>query len=180
MLTWLQYRTVPAKYTSETSTGIVLVQDSSEGELEMVRSVVLATLCSCAFALHPTIRLNHPPCVAMTLLDAPWEQIAAFAAGALVGALAKDTGPSDPNLRPTPLSEIFVRPGKGKFGVGLICVRDVPAHARICKCFPPYSKTVSMSSLDTLPPEVREVIHEMWDCVNDPPGKCLVPSMRHA
>mmetsp|Transcript_16281 Transcript_16281/g.48830 ORF Transcript_16281/g.48830 Transcript_16281/m.48830 type:complete len:118 (-) Transcript_16281:7-360(-) len=32
-----------------------------------------------------------------------------------------------------------------------------------------------MNSLDKLAPEVRETLHEMWDCVNDPPGTCLVP-----
>jgi len=101
---------------------------------------------------------------------------AIFGVGAIVGALANaPVNFLDPTTRPTPLSEIYVRPNKGKYGVGLVCVRDVPRGARICKCFPPYSKTVSMASLDSLPLGVREALHEMWDCVDDPPGKCLVP-----
>jgi len=102
-----------------------------------------------------------------------------FGAGAVVGSALRGgdlLSLVDPDRKPLPLSKIYVRPGRGKFGVGLVCVRDVPQGARICKCYPDFSKTVSMASLDKLEPGVRETIHEIWDCVNYPPGKCLVPT----
>lgn len=104
----------------------------------------------------------------------------AFATGASIGAavgwLARGVdllALFDADRRPLPLSKIYVRPGQGKYGVGLICLRDVPVGARICRCYPDYSKTVATSSLRSLPPEVRSTIHEIWDCFDDPPGELL-------
>ena len=33
-----------------------------------------------------------------------------------------------------------------------------------------------MSFSDALEPEVRRTIHELWDCLDDPPGTCAVPA----
>ena len=118
----------------------------------------------------------------MLFQELSMESIVTFGAGALVGGLARGNDLRqlfDPDWRATPLSEIYVRPGKGRYGVGLICLRPVPKDARICKCFPVYSKETSIKSLDSVPLEVRETLHEMWDCFNDPPGKCLIPSASH-
>eukprot|EP00315_Gephyrocapsa_oceanica_P021192 CAMPEP_0185366918 /NCGR_PEP_ID=MMETSP1364-20130426/14039_1 /TAXON_ID=38817 /ORGANISM="Gephyrocapsa oceanica, Strain RCC1303" /LENGTH=113 /DNA_ID=CAMNT_0027967525 /DNA_START=13 /DNA_END=351 /DNA_ORIENTATION=- len=37
-------------------------------------------------------------------------------------------------LQPQGLRDVYVRPGKGSHGVGLIAIRSVPKRARICGC----------------------------------------------
>jgi len=105
-------------------------------------------------------------------LVVPDETLLAALAGLGVGALSNRLVFSTPR---TPLDQIVVRLGASKYGVGLICVQDVPEGGRICGCEARYSRTVPLSSLARLPLGVRSAIHELFDCCDDTPGMCNVP-----
>ena len=93
------------------------------------------------------------------------------ASGPLTRALAGAGGAS------TELSEIYVRPGKGSFGVGLITIRPVPAGTPIIQdCAPKFTKVVQQRDLLSLPKEVRLTVHELFDCLDDPAGTVAVPT----
>ena len=73
--------------------------------------------------------------------------------------------------------QIYVRPGKGSFGVGLITIRPVPAGTPIIQdCAPKFTKVVQQRDLLSLPKEVRLTVHELFDCLDDPAGTVAVPT----
>ncbi len=76
-----------------------------------------------------------------------------------------------------PLGEqqIYVRPGVGAHGVGLICVRDVPEGGLICRCEAEFAKPVPSWQLATLDPGVRRTVLELFDGC-DGRGTCQVPT----
>lgn len=78
-------------------------------------------------------------------------------------------------LRPKDLDKIYVRPGVGKSGVGLICIRDVPKGSRICFCSAEFSQDAYAWTLSTLPAQTRRTINELFDGF-DGTGRCLVPT----
>lgn len=73
------------------------------------------------------------------------------------------------------LEDVYVRPGVGATGVGLICLRRVPRGALICCCEAKHSKTVPTAELAAVDPEVRTAVHEMFDGL-DVDGTCTVPN----
>ncbi|KAJ1618638.1 hypothetical protein T492DRAFT_1091291 [Pavlovales sp. CCMP2436] len=95
-------------------------------------------------------------------------------AAAVVGAPLALFG-SASFVRPRSLSDIYVRPGVGRFGVGLIAVRDIQRGTRICQCESAYAKAIPRIALATLRPGVRQTIHELFDGF-DAKGNCLVPT----
>jgi len=97
--------------------------------------------------------------------------LGAFTLGAAVGVASRRRPDS---IRA--LSDIWVRPGASKFGVGLISIRPVPEGTCICYCNPRYSRTVSNRELDSFLPEVRRTIHELFDGYDEPPGTCVLPT----
>ena len=112
--------------------------------------------------------LLHP--IALPVNEAAAIALGGFAAGAFTNRIAMS-----PKLSPAPLDQIVARPGASKYGVGLICLQDVPVGGRICGCEPVLSRTVPLASLDALPTAVRSAIHELYDGVDDPPGTCSIP-----
>ena len=105
------------------------------------------------------------------LLIAAGASAGVAASGPLTRALAGAGGSS------TELSEIYVRPGKGSFGVGLITIRPVPAGTPIIQdCAPKFTKVVQQRDLLSLPKEVRLTVHELFDCLDDPAGTVAVPT----
>lgn len=78
-----------------------------------------------------------------------------------------------PELRSLP--SVFVRPGVGAFGVGLIAVRPVPKGQKICDCAAKASTRVPEAWLVSLDPAVRRVFFELFDGLA-PDGKCCVPT----
>ena len=100
----------------------------------------------------------------------------AFGAGLLARPLLDSARSRQASQAICQLANIRVRPGSGKYGVGLICVQDVPVGGRICGCEAKNSREVALSSLGRLPVEVRSAVHELFDGVDQPPGTCMVPT----
>lgn len=73
------------------------------------------------------------------------------------------------------LRDIYVRPGVGQAGVGLICIRAVPRGTVICTCTSQHSTLVPVSEVSRLPRAVRNTVHELFDGV-DTDGMCRVPN----
>ena len=65
--------------------------------------------------------------------------------------------------RPRGVDRIFVRPGVGAFGVGLIAFRAVPAGAPICSCSAEFADPVPARRLNLLPAPVRGTLLELYD-----------------
>ena len=75
-----------------------------------------------------------------------------------------------------PKLEIYVRPGVGAFGVGLICIRSVPPGACICECTAEFSDRVSALRLNMLRPSVRRTVLELFDGYDSSDGTYSVPT----
>lgn len=72
------------------------------------------------------------------------------------------------------LEDIYVRPGVGQAGVGLICIRAVPKGKTICTCASMHSRTAQRQALAGVPGAVRNTIHEMFDGWTG--DSCTVPT----
>ena len=60
------------------------------------------------------------------------------------------------------LDKIYVRPGVGSYGVGLITIRDVPKGAVICACAA-LATDYPAWRFNLLPPSVRETVLTLYD-----------------
>ena len=65
--------------------------------------------------------------------------------------------------RPAGLDGIFVRPGVGAYGVGLIAIRPVPVGGVICSCSCDNADPVPGRRLNFLRPSVRTTVLELYD-----------------
>mgnify|MGYP003342315167 CR=1 FL=1 len=76
------------------------------------------------------------------------------------------------------LSEIVVRPGATEHGVGLICVKRVPANTKICNCEAKHCKIVPLDRIKNLPIGVRQTIHDLFDGLHTVHGRqfCQIPT----
>jgi len=75
-----------------------------------------------------------------------------------------------------PKLHIYVRPGVGAYGVGLICIRSVPPGTCICECTAEYSERVSALRLNMLRPSVRRTVLELFDGFDSADGTYSVPT----
>ena len=64
--------------------------------------------------------------------------------------------------KPRGLDRIYVRPGVGAFGVGLITIRGVPKGGIICSCSA-QADQVPSRRLNLLRPSVRKTVLELYD-----------------
>jgi hypothetical protein len=65
--------------------------------------------------------------------------------------------------RPRGLDQIYVRPGVGAFGVGLIAIRPIPPGGVICSCSAQFSDQLPGRRLNLLRPSVRQTVLELYD-----------------
>jgi len=123
-----------------------------------------------ALAAALAVALLGPPLPPPALADVPPLALAgASATAALLGVGLWQ--------RPRLGNTIYVRPGQGAYGVGLIAIRRVPRGARICTCDAKYSRFVRKGAFRLLHPSVQRLCNELFDGTDADGGKqCLVPT----
>ena len=110
-----------------------------------------------------------------TMLDLPVELAELPPAGAAIIAVPLVFLASEFLQRP-PVGDIYVRPGVGSFGVGLICIRPVPKGQRVCVCEAKFSERTTPTRLNLLSPAVRRTVLELFDGYDSDDGTYGYPT----
>ena len=64
---------------------------------------------------------------------------------------------------PNELNKIYVRPGVGAYGVGLLAIQNVPQGGIICTCSADNAVPIRSRRLNLLRPSVRNAVLELYD-----------------